>query len=61
MTFRIPLMGELGQTFYENPIQYNVSWLLAGYGPKIAGLAFVGTTLAILAAIIHVSYRRGEA
>jgi FHA domain len=51
--FRVRLNGEPGAPFYENPIHWNVNWLVAGYGPKIALLAILGAAVAILAAIIY--------
>lgn len=51
----ILMQGEPAGTFYPDPITWNVKWLMAGYGPKIALLSFLGVALASLAAIIYAS------
>ncbi|MEI7813914.1 MAG: FHA domain-containing protein [Coriobacteriia bacterium] len=53
VTLRVRLLGEPGSPFYEGPIGWNVKWLMAGYGPKIALLAMLGMAVSILAAIIY--------
>ena len=55
VTMRVRLLGEAGAPFYEGAIPWNVKWLMAGYGPKIAMLAMLGVALATLAAIIYLS------
>jgi hypothetical protein len=55
VTLRVRLLGEAGQPFYEAPINWNVKWLMAGYGPKIALLAMLGVGITTLAAIIYAS------
>ena len=52
---KIRLLGEAGQPFFESPISWNVNWLLAGYGPKIALLTLLGVGVSVLAAIIYAS------
>ena len=51
----IRLQGEPGAPFYAERIGWNVKWLIAGYGPKIALLALVGVGVSSLAAIIYAS------
>jgi hypothetical protein len=55
VTLRVRLLGESGSPFYEGAIPWNVKWLMAGYGPKIALLAMLGMAVAVLAAIIYAS------
>lgn len=40
---------------YAQPIAWNVSWLVNGYGPTFALLALFGLALAVLGAIIYAS------
>ncbi|MGD9676621.1 MAG: FHA domain-containing protein [Candidatus Bipolaricaulia bacterium] len=40
---------------YVQPVAWNVSWLVNGYGPTLALLALLGLALAVLAAIIYAS------
>jgi len=40
---------------YTQPVGWNVQWLVAGYGPTLALLAFVGVVLGVLALIIYAS------
>jgi hypothetical protein len=49
----VRLMADPGEPFYPNPINWNINWLVAGYGPKIALLALVGAAVSILGAIIY--------
>lgn len=51
--FAIQLNGGGVAEYYTDAIPYNVKWLLAGYGPKIALLAFIGVGLSTLAAILY--------
>jgi hypothetical protein len=55
VTLRVRLLGEPDQGFYTGALNWNVKWLLAGYGPKIALLAMLGMAIAVLAAIIYAS------
>jgi len=55
VTLKVRLLGEAGAPFYEAPINWNVKWLMAGYGPKIALLAMLGVGLATLSVIIYAS------
>lgn len=55
LALAIRLQGEPGAPFYADRIGWNVKWLIAGYGPKIALLALVGVGVAGLAAIIYAS------
>jgi hypothetical protein len=43
-----------GSTF-PNAIRWNVAWLAAGYGPKIAMISLLGVALCIFAAIMYAS------
>jgi hypothetical protein len=52
---RVRLLGEADQGFYEGALNWNVKWLMAGYGPKIALLAMLGMAIAVLAGIIYAS------
>jgi len=55
VTLRVRLLGEADQGFYEGALSWNVKWLLAGYGPKIALLAMLGMAIAVLVGIIYAS------
>lgn len=55
LTLKVRLLGEAGAPFYEGPIGWNVNWLMAGYGPKIALLALLGVAVSVLAGIIYAS------
>jgi hypothetical protein len=55
VTLRVQLLGEPGQPFYPGPISWNVKWLVAGYGPKIALLAMIGMAVSTLAVILYAS------
>jgi len=53
--FAVQLMSEPGAIIYPSPINWNVNWLIAGYGPKIALLTVLGVALSTLAAILYTS------
>jgi hypothetical protein len=55
VTMKVRLLAEPGTPFYEGPINWNVNWLMNGYGPKIAFLALFGVAISVLAAIIYAS------
>jgi hypothetical protein len=55
VTMKVKLLAEPTQGFYEGPIGWNVNWLIAGYGPKIALLALLGVAVSVLAGIIYAS------
>jgi signal transduction histidine kinase len=55
VTMKVRLLGEAGQPFYEGPIGWNVNWLMAGYGPKLALLSLLGVAISTLAVIIYAS------
>ena len=55
VALKVRLLGEPGAPFYEAAINWNVKWLMAGYGPKIALLALVGVGISTLALIIYAS------
>jgi len=44
-----------GGGIYAQPVAWNVSWLVNGYGPTLALLAVLGLCLGVLAAIIYAS------
>lgn len=54
-TLAVQLMSEPGAIIYPQPISWNVNWLIAGYGPKIAWLTILGVALSTLAAILYAS------
>lgn len=55
VTRLVRLGGEVGTPYYPGPINWNVRWLVAGYGPIIAVIALVGMVLSIAALAIYAS------
>lgn len=55
LTLKVRLLAEPGTPFYEGPINWNVNWLMNGYGPKIAFLTMFGIAVSVLAAILYAS------
>lgn len=55
VTRLVRLGGEAGAPYYPGPINWNVNWLVAGYGPIIAVLALVGVVLSIAGLAIYAS------
>lgn len=55
VTLAVQLTAEPGQITYPTAIGWNVKWLIAGYGPRIALLSFLGVGVSTLAAIIYAS------
>ena len=55
VTLKVRLLAEAGQPYYTGPINWNVKWLVAGYGPTLALLAMAGLIIATLALIIYAS------
>ncbi len=55
VSLAVQLLAEPGQITYPNRIDWNVKWLIAGYGPKIAILALLGVAVSTLAVIIYAS------
>ncbi|NTU71575.1 MAG: FHA domain-containing protein [Coriobacteriia bacterium] len=51
----VQLLAEPGQITYNDAISWNVKWLIAGYGPKIALLSMLGVALGTLACILYAS------
>ena len=51
----VRLNAEAGAPYYPGPINWNVNWLLAGYGPTIAIIALAGVLLSVIALIIYAS------
>ena len=49
------LKGEKGAPAYPGPINWNVNWLLRGYGPTIALVCLFGVVLSIVAMVIYAS------
>lgn len=55
VTRLVRLGGEVGTPYYPGPINWNVRWLVAGYGPIIAVIALVGMVLSIAGLAIYAS------
>ncbi len=55
VTRLVRLGGEAGSPYYPDPINWNVNWLVAGYGPIIAVLALVGVVLSVAGLAIYAS------
>lgn len=47
--------GEPGTPYYAGAINWNVNWLVKGYGPMIAMVALVGVVISIVAMVIYAS------
>ena len=52
---RVQLLAEPGEPFFESAINFNVNWLISGYGPMIAILALIGAFAGIAAMVIYTS------
>jgi hypothetical protein len=55
VTNTVRLLGEPSAPLYDQAIPWNVEWLAAGQGPKIALLAMLGVFICIFAAIYYAS------
>ena len=55
VTMLVRLNAEPGAPYYAGPINWNVNWLVSGYGPLIAAIALVGVVLSIAALVIYAS------
>ena len=55
VTMLVRLAGEEGAPYYPGPINWNVNWLVAGYGPIIAIIALVGVVVSVAAVAIYAS------
>lgn len=51
----VRLAGEPGAPYYAGPINWNVNWLVKGYGPMIAMVALAGVVMSIVAMVIYAS------
>ena len=51
----VRLNAEQGMPYYPGPINWNVNWLVAGFGPIIAIIALFGMVLSIAAIVIYMS------
>jgi hypothetical protein len=49
------LTGEIPPIIYPGAINWNVRWLLGGYGPTIALVALLGVIVSIVAVIVYAS------
>lgn len=49
----VRMAGEPGAPYYAGPINWNVNWLVRGYGPMIAMIALVGMVISIVALVIY--------
>lgn len=55
VTTLVRLGGEEGAPYYPGPINWNVNWLVAGYGPIIAIVALIGVVLSVAGLAIYAS------
>ena len=55
VTTLVRLGGEPLTPYYPGPINWNVNWLVKGYGPIIAMVALLGVVLSIVALVIYAS------
>ncbi|HAM16428.1 MAG TPA: hypothetical protein DCP91_11370 [Eggerthellaceae bacterium] len=55
VTTLVRLNAEPGTPYYDGPINWNVKWLVQGYGIPIAAIALVGVVLSIVAIVIYAS------
>ena len=55
ITTLVRLGAEPGMPYYPGPINWNVNWLVGGFGPIIAIIALVGVVLSIVALVIYAS------
>jgi hypothetical protein len=51
----VRLNAEAGAPYYPGPINWNVKWLVAGYGSTIALIALAGVVISIVSVIIYAS------
>ena len=51
----VRLNAEQGMPYYPGPINWNVNWLVSGFGPIIAIIALFGMVLSIAAIVIYMS------
>ena len=52
---KVRLAAEPGTPYYPGPINWNVNWLVNGYGTMIAIIALTGVLLSIVAMVIYAS------
>lgn len=55
VTTFVRLNAEPGTPYYPGPINWNVNWLVSGYGTMIALIALLGIVLSIVAIVIYAS------
>jgi hypothetical protein len=55
VTKLVRLNAEVGTPYYTGPINWNVNWLVSGYGPTIALIALAGMVISIVAVVIYAS------
>ena len=51
----VRMNGEPGAPYYPGPINWNVNWLVRGYGPMIAIIALLGVIISIVALVVYAS------
>lgn len=55
ITCFVRLNAEVGTPSYPGPLNWNVNWLVRGYGPIIAIIALVGVVLSIVSIVMYAS------
>lgn len=55
VTTLVKLGAEAGTPYYPGPINWNVNWLVSGYGPAIAIIALLGVVMSIISLVIYAS------
>ncbi|HAM14752.1 MAG TPA: hypothetical protein DCP91_02590 [Eggerthellaceae bacterium] len=55
VTNLVKLNAETGTPYYPGPINWNVNWLVSGYGTAIAIITLVGMVISIVALVIYAS------
>ena len=55
VTTLVKLNAEMGTPYYPGPINWNVNWLVNGFGTPIAIIALLGVVISIAALVIYAS------
>lgn len=55
VTTLVKLGAETGTPYYPGPINWNVNWLVNGYGTAIAIIALIGVLVSIAALVVYMS------
>ncbi len=55
VSVQLIMKAEKGMPVYPGPVNWNVNWLLSGYGPTIAIICLLGVVLSIVAMVIYAS------